>query len=76
MKESEYYQGVVDCCKLLIQEQTNNQENFQPDINSTNEEIYLHLEKIELELENRVPRISPLYSALKIDKGQTTSQSL
>ena len=75
MNESEYYQGVVDCCKLLIQEYIKNRENIDQDLNSISHEILLRLEKIELELESRVPRFSPLYSALKLEKEASIDQS-
>lgn len=75
MNESEYYQGVVDCCKLLIQEHIKNRENIDQDLNLIRQEIYIRLEKIELELESRVPRFSPLYSALKLDKEASINQA-
>jgi hypothetical protein len=75
MKESEYFQGVVDCCKLLFKEKVGLDDIDRPDKSIISEQIYTQLEKIELELENRVPRISPLYTALKIDKEAIESQS-
>jgi hypothetical protein len=75
MNESEYFQGVVDCCKLLYREKVGLDYINRPDKSIISEQIYTQIEKIELELENRVPRISPLYTALKIDKEAMESQS-
>jgi hypothetical protein len=75
MNESEYFQGVVDCCKLLFKEKVGLSDTESLDKTIISEQIYTQLEKIEIELENRVPRISPLYTALKINKEAIESQS-
>ena len=74
MAESEYFQAVIDACKLLSLKTINFPDSDNDD-NSLTNSIYFQLEKIEIELEKYVPRISPLYSALNIEKHSLKSQS-
>ncbi len=75
MAESDYFQAVIDACKLLSLKTIDFSESDIEKDNSLASSIYFQLEKIELELEKHVPRISPLYSALNIDKESMENQS-
>ncbi|OLS19884.1 MAG: hypothetical protein HeimC3_43230 [Candidatus Heimdallarchaeota archaeon LC_3] len=74
MAESEYFQAVIDTCKLLSLKTVNFSDSDNNNDSLTNS-IYFQLDKIEIELDKNVPRISPLYSALNIDKESIQSQS-
>lgn len=68
VKDKEYFEAVIDVCKLVLKWTTIEKASIQ-DI------IQRGLEQIEIEIENKNSRHSPLYELLELNTDQSHEQS-